>query len=93
MKERERGEFVSRKRLGNGVERKEGERWLKSAKKVEVRSRCLEKEGDRTFAQIPDESLGAIRTPGKGRRQDGGSNSRRKSRCGPNIWKRMVVGG
>ena len=66
--EREGGQCVSRKRLGNEVERKEGEHWLKSPTKVEVRSERLEREGEKTLAPIADGSRGAIRTSGKGRR-------------------------
>ena len=64
--ERERGECVSRKRLGNGVQRKEGEHWLKSPTKVEVRSRCLGRIGKGTLDPISDERRGAIRTSRKG---------------------------
>ena len=88
VRRRERGECVSRKRIGDRVESKEGEHWLQSPTKVEVRSEHLEKEGKRTLAQSSDESRGAIRTPRKDRRKDVGSNPRRKSRCDPNAWKR-----
>ena len=90
-KERE-GSVVSRKRLGNGVKRKEGEHWLKSLTKVVVRYDLgvWKRKGRGRWHKSPTKvEVRSERLEKAGEtREEVGSNPRRKSRCDPNVWKR-----